>query len=281
MSNTVFNARFTPTGSIQLTAETFQVTADIFDGTGVYSGFDLDLDQVVFLDTFNSISAPQSVSRYTIDSILSTGAVEVEVVLRYADTGSPVDPGEITGNPGFIAAATAEKLFAYHAAPTLHTIPDYIVQYARNYDNYVTLEDALGGDVDAGAIKGLFTNGSGSLINALTPVRQDSAGEMFPINPSNESEVSNILGLLSANTADDAQGTVVFEGLLLNVTTSFVVGDVIYLSKSGGLTATAPDIGVGSFVAGDFVVQIGKITKNATNGAQKDFKVEVQLRGQL
>lgn len=283
MSNTVFSARFTPTSSTPLSSDTFQVSGDIFDGTGIYSGLDVELDDVLFLDTFNSITAPGSISRYVVLSIISSGISSVQAIFQYADTGSPVDPGEVIGNPGFVARASVVQGLAYHAAPTLHTIPDYVTQYARNYDSYIKLETALSSisAVDASVIKGLFLNSTGSSIAALTPVKQNGSGLMASVDPSSETDIQNYLGVLTQTTANGNSGAVAFSGLIKNVSTSFVLGDILYLSKTGGLTATAPEIGSNSFLAGDFVLKVGKITKNSTNGAQKDFKVEVELRGQL
>lgn len=126
-----------------------------------------------------------------------------------------------------------------------------------------------------------YTNNSGITIAAFRMVYQDTSGNMSAINPSIEAQVINFLGLLLQSTVQGASGSVALEGLLQNVTTSFVLGDVIYLSKTGGLTATVPDIGVASFVAGDFVVKVGKITKNASNPANKDLKLEIEILAQL
>lgn len=279
MSNIVFNARFTPQICDTLGADTFEVTADVFDGTGQFSGFDVAVDDVVFLDTYNSITAPSSISRYVVQSITSSGAFSVVAVLKYEDSGTPVDPNEILGNPGFICRASV-KGFGYHAAPTLHTFPDYITQYARDYDNYIKLDENLT-DIDTSALKGRFINGSGGTLTALKLVRQNTAGNIFSVDPSDESQVLRILGVLSDSTDDAVSGVVIFSGRLLNISTSFAVGDVLFLSKSGGYTVTAPEIGVGGFLAGDWIVRVGQITKNEDNPSNKDFKVELDIVGVL
>lgn len=279
MSNTVFNARFTPTNSSMLSADTFQVIGAIFDGTGVYSGLDVSLNDVVFLDTFNSVTAPSTVSRYTIQSILFTSVSEAEVVLKYADTGTPVDPSEVIGNPGFICLASFALGLGYVSAPSLHTFPDYVAQYARNYDSYIKLESALS-NVDSSVVKGLYLNNSGSTI-PFTLVRQDNLGNIHKIDPSIESDAVNYLGVLLGSTPNGSSGLVALSGLVKNISTGFSMGDIVYLSKTGGLTIVVPEIGTGGFVAGDFVIKVGKITKNSTIGTQKDFKVEVELKGQI
>jgi len=126
-----------------------------------------------------------------------------------------------------------------------------------------------------------YTNDSGSTIIAFTPVRQDSSGNIAPIDPATESDVQSFLGLLLQNTVQAASGSVALGGLLQNVTTSYVLNDTLYLSKTGGLTNTVPEIGVASFVEGDFVFKIGKIAKNSSNPSNKDIKFEFELLGQL
>jgi hypothetical protein len=126
-----------------------------------------------------------------------------------------------------------------------------------------------------------FTNSTGSTINGMTPVRQNTSGTLELINPSIESEISKILGIPKISINDGASGSVALHGLMEDVTTSLVVGDVVYLSKTGGLTAVAPEIGVGGFLAGDFVVKLGKITKNFSNPLNKDLLLAIEVIGQL
>lgn len=282
MSDIVFSAGFTPNSSTQLTATTFQVSADVADGLGFFSGFDVMVGDSVFLDTFNSISAPYTVSKYFVSSINTLGATTVNVVLTYDDTGAPLDPAEVSGIKGFIARNSSGFNLTYHAAPQSQGIPDYVVQYARNYDAFNIIDPNLGGGGGGGSSnEELFTNVSGSTIAALIPVRQDSNGDIFTIDPSNESQVNSIVGITKQSIPNNVEALVVLSGLIKNITTSFSIGDVIFLSKTGTLTSTAPDIGVGGFVEGDFVVRLGKITKNSDNPSAKDLLVSIQVIGGL
>lgn len=131
------------------------------------------------------------------------------------------------------------------------------------------------------AIQGNYLNNSGSTLSAMILVWQDTSGGIDQVIPTFEEDVFSIVGLLTAATLNNAQGNVALSGLLKNVTTAFVLGDILYLSRTGALSTTVPDIGVGSFQAGDWVVKVGKITKNSTNGAQKDLKLEIEVIGQL
>lgn len=126
-----------------------------------------------------------------------------------------------------------------------------------------------------------YLNNSGSTIPGFILVRQDSSGNINTINASIEAQVINLLGILLQDTDNGDFGSVALGGLITNITTSFVVGSVLYLSKTGTLSSTVPEIGTGSFVAGDFIVKAGRVTKNLDNPSNKDFKVEIEIIGQL
>jgi hypothetical protein len=131
------------------------------------------------------------------------------------------------------------------------------------------------------SVKRTFLNNSGSSISALTPVRQNASGDLREIDVSEESEVIGMLGITETVIANGNSGSVVLSGLLKEVTTSFNVGDVLYLSPSGELTSEVPDIGIAGFSAGDFIVQVGKVLKNEDDDLEKDILVQINVRGQL
>lgn len=122
-----------------------------------------------------------------------------------------------------------------------------------------------------------YTNSSGVLVQALTPV--DINGNL--INVSNESSVFSIAGVTNEAAADAVTSTLTISGLIKNVTTAFNVGDVLYLNTDGSLTSLQPDIGVGFFLEGDFVVKVAKVLENQDNPSNKDLLVNINIVGQL
>jgi len=138
-----------------------------------------------------------------------------------------------------------------------------------------------GGSEASSVLKGSYQNLTGSTIFGITPVSQDEDGNMIPVDPSAEEEVKSILGITLADIATGSFGDVGFEGIIKNVTIAFAIDSIIYLSKAGVPTITIPEIGVGGFVAGNWVVELGKITKNSTNPSSKDFKINIKVIGQL
>lgn len=279
MPTPIFNARLELVSATEISVGTYDIVANIADGTGIYSALDAAVGDVVFLDTFASISAPGTVSRYQVSIINSATPFVLNAQIVYDDTGSSIDLNEVIGAYGFIARSNVQEL-TYHTAPTLQSIPDYVIQYARSWDNYVKMSTLLS-SADSAAIQGTFTNASGSSIAIGTPVYSNASGNIEMVDVSLENSAKNFVGITTSSIPDSSTGSVIMSGLVKNVSTSINVGNIVYISKSGAITSTAPDIGVAGFVSGDFVIKIGQITKNATNPSNKDLLVAWQLMGQL
>ncbi len=122
MSNSIFSAKFTPQGSTPISADEFQVLGIVSDGSGIFSAFDVQVGNVVYLDTFSSFTAPNTISRYKVLSASAINASSVDVLLKYdhVDGSTPVNPSEVAGVDGFIASASALKKLALHEEPTVH-----------------------------------------------------------------------------------------------------------------------------------------------------------------
>lgn len=157
----------------------------------------------------------------------------------------------------------------------------------RNQDNFdidyalKQLSDSIANAGSGSAIETQILNSSGGTLSALQPVGISNAGSLIPIDVSVETSSTTASGIVKASAINNALATVVLNGKIENVSLSANFGDVVYVSKSGALTSTAPDIGVNGFAAGDFVIKVGQITKNATNPSNKDLLVAWQLMGQL
>lgn len=126
-----------------------------------------------------------------------------------------------------------------------------------------------------------YSNASGVNIPKATPVRSNASGDVDFINVSNEAEVKAIIGVTSEEISDGSKGDVASTGRVENITTSADFGDALYISKTGGLTNVEPDVGVGGFLSGDFVVRIGSVVKNIDNPPLKDLILDIDIVGQL
>jgi len=70
---------------------------EVDDPTERFSGFDVAVNDIVFTDFISSTSAPGTVGRYIVQSVLSRAATDVRLIIRWAGVGSPVDPIEAAG----------------------------------------------------------------------------------------------------------------------------------------------------------------------------------------
>lgn len=83
-----------------------------------------------------------------------------------------------------------------------------------------------------------------------------------------------ILGLAQSSIADATDGVVIISGVFTNIdTSSFTVGDILYVGSSGGLTSTKPD-GSGAIAlvaksSNNGIIILGKPKGNGTWGALK------------
>lgn len=119
-----------------------------------------------------------------------------------------------------------------------------------------------------------FINASGGTLTKATIVSVNTSGQAIKLDVSSDSSVLNLVGLYTADTPNAANGQVIDNGRLENITTSFAVGDPVYAGKTAGtMTNIRPAIGVGGFLSGDFVIFIGVIVKNEFNALLKDVKL--------
>jgi hypothetical protein len=123
-------------------------------------------------------------------------------------------------------------------------------------------------------------NNTGSTILAYTPVIVNTGGDMDLIDVSNSSKIQ-IVGLTIANVLNTGVGEIRSDRVLKEITTPFLFGDTVYVSKTGGLTNILPTTGVNGFLAGDFVIKVGVIAKNQTNPILKDIILDPDVIVQL
>ena len=135
--------------------------------------------------------------------------------------------------------------------------------------------------IKTSAIQLNYENNSGIVILKGTPVCQKGTGVIDFINVSSESDVFGFIGVTSFNIPNATSGPVVTSGRIENVSIFGNFGDPVYVSKTGGLTITKPEVGAGGFLVLDFVLRVGIITKNESNPLLKDIVLDVQLVGQL
>ncbi len=133
----------------------------------------------------------------------------------------------------------------------------------------------------AASLQTTYQNGTGSTIAIGTPVSVNTSGQLALVDVTSDQSVAGIVGLMAQSTPTTAYGLVCDSGRLENVTTSFSVGDAIYINTDGTLTNVRPSVGVGSWAEGMYCVFVGVLVKNQFNPSNTDIKIYMEVVGQL
>lgn len=136
-------------------------------------------------------------------------------------------------------------------------------------------------DISTTNVGNTVENNSGENLARVTPIRIDSNGDIRSIDVSIEAHALAAVGVTVDAISDTGAGIIATSGRVENVVTTANNGDLLYVSKTGGLTNVKPEIGSGGFVAGDFIIRVGTLFKNEINPAQQDLLINVNLIGQL
>lgn len=126
-----------------------------------------------------------------------------------------------------------------------------------------------------------MVNGSGQTLAALTPVSVNYTGTIQKVDVSQGGSALTVVGITTQSIADGATGIVVTQGRIVDVALAFNVGDFVYVSKTGELMNTLPEVDQAGFQPGDYVIRLGVIAKNETNPAKKDMFIGLLIVGQL
>lgn len=126
-----------------------------------------------------------------------------------------------------------------------------------------------------------FVNATGGSLPKGSVVSTNVNGQIVLIDITNQDSVSRFMGITSIDLPAAATGGVVAIGRVEKVTTSFAIGDALYVNTDGTLINVKPDYGVGNFAEGYFVIFIGVVIKNEFDASLKDFQVNPSVIGQL
>jgi hypothetical protein len=272
VSTLLFNARFAPTNSLQLTTTSWTVDADLFDGLGMFSAFDVQVNDVVYLDCFSSFSFPGTVNRYKVTQINARSGMQINCDLVWDDNSEGiVDIGEIIGNSGFICRPSTNKQMAFHAAPTIHNIPDYVVQYSRNNDNSLIL-DPFGN-------KRVF-NATGVTIGQYKVVAWEDNGTVN-LADATLHDLSDVAGITLQAIPDGQFGWIIKKGYVAGALAGMNAkpGDNIILSPTnpGEMTKTAiTDLNVSIISLGRAEPPSGIVSPNAI-----DLHMELSIEQEI
>lgn len=130
-------------------------------------------------------------------------------------------------------------------------------------------------------LQSTFVNATGGTLSKSVAVYTNTSGQVLAVDVSSETSSLAIVGVCNEDIPSAATGVITSAGRLQNISNSFAIGDAVYVGSTGLLTNVKPDIGVGGFVAGDFVIFVGVVVKNEFNPALKDLQLMISVVGQL
>jgi hypothetical protein len=135
----------------------------------------------------------------------------------------------------------------------------------------------------AAAVVTDYTNSSASVaISQGQAVSVNSAGQLTPLDVSNQASWQAFVGYANLRIAPSSEGPVLANGRLKNVTTSYALGTALYIDTNGNPTNIIPSVGVNGFVSGDMVIFMGVVVPNEANPlTEMDFAIFTQLVGTL
>lgn len=236
----VFNAKFIPRISTQITLTEFEVVATVVDNLSLFGTGDILAGDVVFLDLFTSMSAPNSVGRYIVKQIVSLSGSEVTLRIEWADLGIPVDPVECLDADGLICRSSVNYHFGFLPGWSMQQVPEYIVQYAKNSEFWKVIDLNLGGSgsSDKKSIMAGETLVAGDFINIY-----DLAGSPRVRKARADMEGYSANGFIFADVNAGAMVDVYFKGLN-SVLTGLTPGLAYFIHASlpGGVSHTAPSV---------------------------------------
>lgn len=233
---------FTPVVSApSVGANEWDVTGEVDDPTERFSGYDVLAGDVVFTDFVSSTSAPGTVGRYTIVSVLSRAAGVARFILKWGGVGDPVDPIEAAGQRGYLTKPSIRNGFAWHPRANVLMVPQALIDGARNTETFAvtdTLSDLGGGasGVDAVARARQARTITTSSVFLIGQVVAEKGGALTLAQPEDELSMPAIGIVLSMGVGSVLVQTIGTTPALPYV---FAPGEPVFVAPNGLLTQNA------------------------------------------
>jgi hypothetical protein len=180
VSQPYFSAALNITNSVDTgNPNQFTIDCTVLDGTGLYSNFNIEVNNTIFLDTTGSGANPGGITRYLVVAINSVSIDSANLTIEFDDSesGGVEDPGNYIGQAAIIAQSSPNLGFSWLPDVGQQAgIPSYLVNFSRNDDSF-TITDTLSVTGPTGAIGPTGQNGATGLtgINGATgPTGADS-----------------------------------------------------------------------------------------------------------
>lgn len=238
MASNIILLGFTPVVSApSVNADEWDVTAEVDDPTERFSGYDVTVGDVVFLDLLSSTTAPGTAGRYIVETILARSASSLRVVLSWDGFDVAVDPVEAAGHRGYLTRASTRNSLAWHPSSRVLMLPPELVEAAKNTESFVVIDrfstGTSGSNVDQVArdrqVRSLATDRTFTIGQVVT--RRGGVTDLA--NPQDDTKMPAVGIALGMGS-----GTVLVQtgGYISNPVFNFIPGLPIFVSNTGGLT---------------------------------------------
>lgn len=244
MASTITLLGFTPVVSApSVGTDTWDVVAEVDDPTERFSGFDVLVGDVVFLDLLSSTSAPSTAGRYTVEAVLARSAASVRVILEWGGVGTAVDPIEGAGHRGYLTKASERNSLAWQPSPRVMMVPVELIEAAKNAESFAIIDrfviGTTGSTVDQIArdrqVRAVATDRTFTIGQVITR-RGGVTNLACPQDDARMPGVGIALGM------GDGKVLVQSGGIVSNPAFAFEPGLPLFVSDAGGLTQNAADV---------------------------------------
>ena len=269
-------------GTVTIDVGNFDISNAIFFGNvNVYnSGAAADVTGVFRHCDFNGDYNQSSSGGFNSNVSIVSSALRAGVSVDEASSILEVDATSLRAessinltNGGILDKTTEAYSVAY--VPT--TSGDWATQPENVKEALDILAQAAGNPVTYVSIA--LENNSGSTIPAETPVCIDANGDITVIDVADAS-AEGIVGVTVLSIVDGVAGEIAISGKIKDILATVTYGPC-FVSDTGTLSSVKPEIGVGTFASGDYVLRVGNIAKSQENPSNKDLIINPQVVGKL
>lgn len=242
MANAIFNAKCTlKTCSATANPDEFDITAQIYDAEGVFTGLDIVVGDMIIADTAGTESG--TVSKYKVKTITAKTFNLLTATIKYDDIGTAIDPTGALDVPGFICRPSTTNKLLWISANDTQQFAQKLVTFANNIQQFQIVESGLSSGT-ANKMQDSFVNGTGALVNnfSATYIKNDNTFDLCDADIAAQGECFGIVDN-GSNVAIGALGAITYTGKVAGALTGlgFAPGDKIYVGQTPGeLTNITP-----------------------------------------
>lgn len=141
-----FNARFELFDSVPNGSD-YDIQANISDYSGTYSGYDVQVGDIIILDIGSYPIDNAKIASYEVLNIISIDVVTVALTIKIVDTwvSDIPDPSYYIGQPGFIGRDSDNLKLLWSISDDVQQVPRYMVTEALNLEKFNKMDNPPSG----------------------------------------------------------------------------------------------------------------------------------------